>query len=135
MGAPFAYKTANTWVFGLVGEDSLFEARLRAVDTDDFVVDHYGFDNRAQIGFAEGGFAFGDPLTHENAESFDLIGFECDSVSGLDFDALQRGLGAFALGFERGEAVTEQIIEIGDPVLHHFVKAAEPVFGQEDFGL
>ncbi|MGH6841427.1 MAG: hypothetical protein ACREDV_04950 [Methylocella sp.] len=121
MGAPFAYKTANTLANLFSGEDSLFEARLRAVYTDDFVVDHYGFDNRAQVGLLEWGFAFGDPLAHERTESFDLIGFKRDLGRGLDFDAVQRVLDAFAFGFERGEAATEQIIENGDPVLRHFV--------------
>jgi hypothetical protein len=62
-------------------------------------VDLYGVDDRAQTGFAEGGFAFGDPLAHENAESFDLIGFERDLGRGLDFEPLQRSLGAFAPEF------------------------------------
>ena len=50
-----AYKTANTLADLFSGNDGLFETRLRAMDADDFVVDLYGVDDRAQIGLAEGG--------------------------------------------------------------------------------
>ncbi|WGJ15505.1 hypothetical protein QEV83_04315 [Methylocapsa sp. D3K7] len=48
----------------------------------------------------------------------------------MDFDPLQRGLGAFAFGFKRREPVTEQIVEI---VLDHLLEAAELVVGKDDF--
>jgi hypothetical protein len=54
---------------------------------------------------------------------------------GLDFDPLPRGLGAFAIGIERGEPVAEQFVETDDAVFHHLVKAAEFVVGTSDFGL
>ncbi|WP_348273238.1 hypothetical protein [Methylocapsa sp. D3K7] len=135
MGAPFAYKTANTLADLFSGDDGLFEARLRAVDADDFVVNLDGLDDRAQIGLPEWGVAFRNPLAHERAESFDLTGFKRDLGRGLDFDALQRGLGAFAPGFEHGEPIPQHIVEIRDALLHHFVEAAEFVVSLGDFGL
>ena len=54
------------------------------MDADDFVVDLYGVDDRAEIGLPECGVACGNPLAQNRAKTFDLIGFdflyggECD---------------------------------------------------------
>jgi len=105
------------------------------MDSDGFVIDLYGVDDRAQIGLAERGFARRDPFAHESAESFDLVRFERDIGCRLDFGPLQRGLGALPVGFERGEPVPEHIVKIGDAILDYFVEPAELVVGLGDFAL
>lgn len=86
----------------LIRKDSTLQDRLRAVDTDDAVIDFDGLDQRAQISFSKGNIAFGDVLTHESAEAHDLGGVElCDGPLAFDFaakeivDALKRRLWPF----------------------------------------
>jgi hypothetical protein len=78
MGAPFAYKTANTLADLFSSDDGLFEAGFRAVNADDVVVDLDGFDDRPQIGSAERSFADCDLFAHERPESLDLVRFDYD---------------------------------------------------------
>ncbi|HEY8065101.1 MAG TPA: hypothetical protein VIF40_10290 [Methylosinus sp.] len=78
MGAPFAYKIANTLADLFSGDDGLFEAGLGAVNADDMVVDLDGLDDRPQIRSAERRLSHGDLLAHECPESLELVRFELD---------------------------------------------------------
>ncbi|MGO8740606.1 hypothetical protein [Rhodoblastus sp.] len=113
----------------------MFQRRFISDDANHAVVYLNPVNDRLDIGLAEGDVAGGDVFPHGAAEAFDCLGIESRRRGGLRLDALKRRFGAVAIELQAGEAVFQNVVEIGDAVLDHFVKPLQLFFRLGDFRL
>lgn len=98
------------------------------MNTDDAAINLDGIDQRAQVGLPEWDGSGGDILAHQGAEAFDFGCVDAGSRH-LAFDPVQCTSRPIAIGLDVGKASFQNLVEIGDAVLHEPVEAPELFLG------
>ncbi|MCJ2112017.1 hypothetical protein MKK64_12545 [Methylobacterium sp. E-025] len=134
MGAPFAYKTANTgYVCAAGSSHGSFQALLVADDADHVLSDLHPVDDRLKPCLSKRDLARRHVLAHQAPEALDRFRADLGRARAGITDPAERSLRQIPFRPQSGEPLLQEVVRLVLTVFHEPVKPPQLLLRQREF--